>query len=197
MLFESAELLPSIELSFGRGRWPRGQWNDEKVARLRVLWTEGVLASAIGAEIDMTKNAVLGKVHRLKLESRQVGYTTPRPREVRPNTGGGLKQRLKARLNAPPFVRARMTRIPCAQFDAAIPRERIKSLIDRAENECRWPIGDPGTPGFGFCCAPISADHPTYCPDHHAFSVEKRGRTPSGWVAQPGVTPSFGRVFRG
>lgn len=172
MLLESAELLPIVIPVEPKRRGKKSEWSDEKVALLRARWSDGISAADIGLEIGMTRNSVLGKVHRLELQSRQIGFTTPRPRRPK-NSGGGVAQKIKLRLareeKAPPFVKARAVRMSCQAFDAAIPRERIKSLVDRQEGECCWPIGDPRESDFGYCCAPTSG---TYCPEHQYFMAE-------------------------
>jgi GcrA cell cycle regulator len=46
-------------------------WTDERVELLRKLWAEGLSASQIAAQLGgVSRNAVIGKVHRLKLSSR-------------------------------------------------------------------------------------------------------------------------------
>src|SRR4051812_833531 len=63
-------------------------WTDERVERLKKLWSDGLSASQIAAELGggVTRNAVIGKVHRLGLSGRgkPTGTGTPRPRKVAP-----------------------------------------------------------------------------------------------------------------
>jgi GcrA cell cycle regulator len=56
-------------------------WTDERIDRLKELWTQGMTASQIADELGgVSRNAVIGKAHRLGLQSR--------PSPVKPNEGG-------------------------------------------------------------------------------------------------------------
>jgi len=46
-------------------------WTEDRIALLTKLWNEGMATSEIGRQLDVTKNAVVGKVHRLGLPKRQ------------------------------------------------------------------------------------------------------------------------------
>src|SRR5437660_1693468 len=64
-------------------------WTDERVETLKKLWTEGLSASQIAAELGgITRNAVIGKVHRLGLSGRAKSPSSaaPRPRKARPHS---------------------------------------------------------------------------------------------------------------
>ncbi|TMJ35628.1 MAG: hypothetical protein E6G89_18230 [Alphaproteobacteria bacterium] len=62
-------------------------WTDERVELLKRLWTEGLSASQIAGRLGngVTRNAVIGKVHRLNLSGRapQPRSSVPRPRRAR------------------------------------------------------------------------------------------------------------------
>jgi GcrA cell cycle regulator len=45
-------------------------WNDEKITRLKKLWSEGLTTGEIGKRLGVSKNAVVGKAHRLGLKGR-------------------------------------------------------------------------------------------------------------------------------
>ena len=112
------------------------EWTEERVARLKGLWTEGRTASQIAAIIgDITRNAVIGKVHRLGLQGR--------PSPIR-------KDKITAKAPKP-------ARRPAVQAPT-----RPSRVSDR---QCHWPIGHPREPGFHFCGAPAIVDKP-YCEDH-------------------------------
>ena len=63
-------------------------WTDERVELLKKLWSEGLSASQIAAQLGgVTRNAVIGKVHRLSLSGRaKPASSSPRPRKVRTAT---------------------------------------------------------------------------------------------------------------
>lgn len=46
-------------------------WTDERVAQLKQLWEAGVGTAEIGERLGMTKNAIIGKAHRIGLKARR------------------------------------------------------------------------------------------------------------------------------
>jgi GcrA cell cycle regulator len=57
-----------------------------------------------------------------------------------------------------------------------LPSGRLQSSALMPEaGQCHWPLGDPGTPGFRFCCAAAAAGA-TYCPDHDLLAHPNRKR---------------------
>jgi GcrA cell cycle regulator len=63
------------------------EWNEESIAKLRALWAEGLSTAAIGRRMGVSKNAVVGKAHRLNLPSR------PSPIPCDGNNAGSRRQR--------------------------------------------------------------------------------------------------------
>ena len=151
-------------------------WTDERVELLKKLWAEGLSASQIASELGgITRNAVIGKVHRLGLSGR--GKTTaqqPKARKPRTtNTTAPARPRptrsvgntaLKADYEpAPsPVVVAR----PSPVHELEIPPEERATILSLNEHRCKWPIGDPTREDFYFCGRHKEAGKP-YC-DHHA-----------------------------
>ena len=131
-------------------------WNDERVETLKKLWQEGLSASQIASRIGgVTRNAVIGKVHRLGLSGRAPTSRTssprPRPRISAPrrpakprfNSVGPMALRPGFQLEAEPYV--------STYEELEIPAAERKSLLDLVESSCRWPIGDPQHQDFHFC----------------------------------------------
>lgn len=168
-----------------------GTWSDERVALLKKLWEEGRSASQIAAEIGgVSRNAVIGKVHRLGLsgrikagssataKSRAKPAAAPRPRDVAsPAVADG------ERANAGPIARKPAPKVePAAprsfaqamqgRVETRAPREPARAegehvtIMDLREGMCRWPLGDPTSPDFRFCGAGAHIGMP-YC-QHHA-----------------------------
>lgn len=150
-------------------------WTEERVGALKQLWSEGLSASRIAGQLGcVTRNAVLGKVHRMGLAGRA---TTSREAAL----FGGLTKRQRARIgraNALQFaarsesVKAAIARSRTTEAEwiserlerpSPRPPERqtVKSLLpplvarvsfaDLEDHHCRMPVGDPGDAGFGFC----------------------------------------------
>lgn len=134
-------------------------WSDDRVAILKRLWGEGKTAAEIAKELGegVTRNAVIGKAHRLKLSSRM----SP----IQQNT---KKVKTEA---APPVQRRPMKKIP-------IFKGKEVKMEDLREKMCRWPNGDPQKPEeFSFCGCNIVEGLP-YCADHAniAYQVTSRAR---------------------
>jgi GcrA cell cycle regulator len=167
-------------------------WTEERVTLLTRLWNEGHTASQIADQFgDITRNAVIGKVHRLGLSGRaaesrfRAARIRMRPRNQKPNNGAGAafpvqgNAALKAETDVAPAWPAPARRPdlrPVTQPEAEA--GPVVGLLDLKEDSCRWPIGDPDQPGFGFCGCK-KAEHGPYC-EHHAakaFQPAARRRT--------------------
>ena len=128
-------------------------WNDERVDVLKKLWADGLSASQIAGRLGgVTRNAVIGKVHRLGLSGRA---TTSRMKSHRPRVRVQAK-RLKTRLLSTGNIAFRNLLsdsepyVPPAE-ELVIPMGERKYIQTLTESCCRWPIGDPQQPEFHFC----------------------------------------------
>lgn len=136
-------------------------WSDDRVALLKRLWGEGKTAAEIAKELGegVTRNAVIGKAHRLKLSSRM----SP----IQQNT-----KKVKASNNdtPPPAIRRPAKKIPVFKG------KEIK-MEDLREKMCRWPNGDPQSDDFSFCGCDVVEGLP-YCATHAniAYQVTSRAR---------------------
>ena len=155
-------------------------WTDERVELLKKLWMEGLSASQIAAELSegVTRNAVIGKVHRLKLSGRAKPATSSsRPRTAnraprRPSSSGGgagVKRRMVTNvIGATALKASEMEDVELAPSQHAElfipPAERI-GLLSLNETTCKWPIGDPLLPDFHFCGRDSEESKP-YCEFH-------------------------------
>lgn len=130
-------------------------WTDERVELLKKLWSEGLSASQIAGRLgSVTRNAVIGKVHRLGLSGRA---TTSRIKSHRPRTRmANAKRPMKPRFaqTGNPAVRALYLDaegyVPPTE-EIEIPLAERKTIQTLTECSCRWPIGDPQLPDFHFC----------------------------------------------
>lgn len=146
-------------------------WSDERVDILKRLWGEGKTAAEIAKELGegVTRNAVIGKAHRLKLSSR-----------VSPIQQNTKKVKSDA---APPVPRRIMKKIP-------VKLGKQLKMEDLKEKMCRWPNGDPESDNFSFCgCNTV--DSLPYCADHAniAYQVTSRARAlnPKDFAADAGA----------
>lgn len=147
-------------------------WNDERVELLRKLWAEGLSASQIAGRLGgVTRNAVIGKVHRLGLSGRATSSRSSAARPRRPHvprqhrtpglvfgTRGNTALKVDYDLDTEP--------LPVPVEELVIPLHERASILTLKEAMCHWPIGDPGEPEFHFCGRKTSSGVP-YC-DYHA-----------------------------
>ena len=159
-----------------------GTWTDERVELLKKLWTDGLSASQIAAELgNVTRNAVIGKVHRLGMSGRA--------KDAKPATSAAARPRKVTRAPSAPAPIAPqphvnnvvMAPIPLqavaeapvvfadAEDEVAIPMSERVTIMDLRESMCRWPMGDPTKPEFRFCGARSITGLP-YC-THHARKI--------------------------
>lgn len=170
-------------------------WTDERVALLRRLWEDGQSASKIAAQLGgVTRNAVIGKVHRLGLGGRarpgEDGQPVARTAPVQeietaiavveaeaPEPVAILAHRPAPDFPAPPPV-------PAAEPVQLAVSQRV-TIMDLRESMCRWPLGDPTTPEFRFCGARSITGLP-YCTHHAEIAYQpaaerKRDRRVAGF----------------
>mgnify|MGYP001793062258 CR=1 FL=1 len=137
-------------------------WTEPRVAMLKRMWGEGYSASDIASVLrDVSRNAVIGKVHRLGLSGRKIAHRTysrgaERPRRRRGNPV--IRQLWQAKL------RQRSPSVPLIEPEPDVPPEDRVSLLDLRDDQCRFPCGDPQDADFGFCGKPVAKGLP-YCPD--------------------------------
>jgi GcrA cell cycle regulator len=180
-------------------------WTDERVDLLKKLWMEGLSASQIAGELGdgVTRNAVIGKVHRLKLSTRaKPTSSAPRPRTApRPaprrvaspgisanmsSTMAGVVKRSVMRTQSVGATALAITEEleveayvpPQLDTELFIPEAQRVSLLGLSEDVCKWPIGDPLQAGFHFCGGK-SLDGKPYCEFHsrkayHQLERKKR-----------------------
>lgn len=170
-------------------------WTDERVEILKKMWGEGQSASQIAKELGgVTRNAVIGKVHRLGLSNRAgsagakaaAKEKAPKAQAKKPAPAPAAKPQPKTESAAPPpqpKVAGRRAIIPAGQplppqpsANEISPEALAKvneiekkskkiGLMELTERTCKWPIGDPATEDFWFCGLPVKAGKP-YCEAH-------------------------------
>ncbi len=155
-------------------------WTEERVETLKKLWTEGHSASQIAKELGgVTRNAVIGKVHRLGLSgratpSRPVKRPTrlvrPKPATVVATPDVPKEEDVAAPVKAPSVpARANGSLAPIA-----LENGETATVLNIKDSMCKWPIGDPADASFAFC-GRASPGGP-YCSEHAklAFQPQKK-----------------------
>ena len=139
-------------------------WTEEKVAKLKELWSKGHTASQIAEALgDTTRNAVIGKAHRLNLEAR-----APSKQSSQSSTSVNRPVR---RGSAPISRKAKFQSILLDKnFEPEIP----KSLEELTDQTCKWPIGHPNEEKFYFCGRKPEGEYP-YCKLHVLYAFQPKG----------------------
>ncbi|QDL99268.1 GcrA cell cycle regulator [Rhodopseudomonas palustris] len=153
-------------------------WTDERVEQLKKLWEGGLSASQIAAELgNVTRNAVIGKVHRLGLSGRAKSPTSaaPRQRKARPVQQMMRVTRPVARGNTALAHAFEVEAEPDPiAFDNVVPMNQRLSLLELNEATCHWPVGDPSSPEFFFCGGKSLPGLP-YCAHHSRIAYQPVG----------------------
>ena len=162
-------------------------WTDDRVELLKKLWADGLSASQIAGELGgITRNAVIGKVHRLGLSGRAKAPSSSVPRQRKP--------RAPTMFRAPrPMMRGNtaLAHQPTYDYEPEAELQPIEniipigqrcSLLELDQEKCHWPIGDPGQPDFFFCGGKTNAGTP-YCGYHGRVAYQppaaRRDRRPA------------------
>ena len=153
-------------------------WTDERVELLKKLWAAGLSASQIAGELGgITRNAVIGKVHRLGLSGRAktVSSVAPRPRKPRAPSHPASMFRVAgntalAPSRMPDFDIEPMMEPVVRPMLEPVSSERV-TIMELRETMCRWPIGDPGNSEFRFC-GTRSSGTGSYCCYHSQLAYQ-------------------------
>jgi len=147
-------------------------WTAERIEELVSLWDAGHSACIIGKKLGISKNAVVGKAHRLKLPAR--------PSPIRKSTNTAPRRR--AAIFAKPLMEAAA---PLPLTEAEIPAQTMTHAELRptartkaaggGQQSCAWPIGDPAKPDFHFCGAATAPGKP-YCTQHCELAYVSKNR---------------------
>jgi GcrA cell cycle regulator len=166
-------------------------WNDERVELLKKLWSEGLSASQIAASLGgVSRNAVIGKVHRLKLSSRGRATAAPARPKKAPKSTVSASAAVKSAARAGTPTRSMPASIGATalqvQFDAepvaqtylrpvqdnvVVPISRRLRLVELTERTCKWPNGDPLSEDFSFCGTDAAETGP-YCKYHAKLAFQ-------------------------
>ena len=139
-------------------------WTTEKEIKLKELWKKGHTASQI-AEIlgDTTRNAVIGKAHRLSLQARAVSKKrSAKVNGENNNTQGFKTQKL-----------GRKAKFKALLLDKNFEQENPKKLEELTDLTCRWPVGHPYEKNFYFCGRKPLEKFP-YCKLHVLYAFQPK-----------------------
>tara|TARA_B110001452_G_scaffold46167_1_gene35265 strand:+ start:123 stop:623 length:501 start_codon:yes stop_codon:yes gene_type:complete len=141
-------------------------WNEEKVNKLKELWGKGSTASQIAEIIGgISRNAVIGKAHRLNLSSKIKTRNTTSSQNFNSNSEeNNFKQK-----------QGRKSKFKSLLIEKDFEPENPKKLEELDESSCKWPIGHPEEQSFYFCGRSSLKDF-SYCKLHLLYAYQPKGR---------------------
>lgn len=158
-------------------------WTDEAVEELKKMWERGMTTGQIAKALNVTKNSIIGKVHRLCLTARPSPIKkTDAPKETtvqgkeklktQDTANKGKVSAQKEKEDVPATPKIVKEKQPAAK--PAVETSRIP-LVKLDNHTCRWPLGDPRDEDFCFCGKKIKTGQ-TYCEEHAAVAYVKPGK---------------------
>ena len=155
-------------------------WTLERENKLKALWKEGHTASKIAALIGgTTRNAVIGKAHRLNLQARTVSKKISFSQKTKLKNDGEIKHEKLSR----------KARFKALLLDKNFEPENPKKLRELTEDTCRWPIGHPYEKNFYFCGRkPIEKF--SYCKLHVLYAFQPKNAKEEDIVTEEDI-PKF------
>lgn len=148
-------------------------WSDESVEQLRKMWAEGLTANEIAKKLGVTKNAIVGKVHRLCLKARPSPIKSKGADDFEASGTVEVDETISEEI-----ITEVVSEEVAAGSALVMPSDKSMCqngnvrLVDLDSHTCRWPIGDPRDDDFCFCGKKVKAGQ-TYCDEHSAMAYVK------------------------
>ena len=136
-------------------------WTDEQVEELKRLWDKGLTTGEIGKALGVSKNAVVGKAHRLGLNSR--------PSPIRRGDDDADASTAASAEAPSSSKKKKASKSEPAKKNQEKEKKKLFTVNDLTSSSCRWPIGDPKDEDFHFCGKEALPDKP-YCAEHAAIA---------------------------
>ncbi|PCJ99516.1 MAG: gcrA cell cycle regulator family protein [Zetaproteobacteria bacterium] len=147
-------------------------WTDDRVSILKKLWGDGHTAAEIAKKLGgVTRNAVIGKAHRLKLSNR----VSPIQQNKKPANKNTQRKAPVEKVKVVAASSTVKTVSASSGKDSPASSGALYSLLDLKPRMCRWPSGDPREEGFGFCGETSISGIP-YCEEHAKIAYQAATR---------------------
>lgn len=153
-------------------------WTDEAVAELKKMWDRGMTTGQIAKALNVTKNSIIGKVHRLCLTARPSPIKKAPEEKAEKKSDKATKSEKKsktmptAEIQEPAVLNVKTSKESTATNSV---EETNIPLVKLDNHTCRWPLGDPRDDDFCFCGKKIRTGQ-TYCDEHAAIAYVKPGK---------------------
>ena len=156
-------------------------WTEEKVAKLKELWGKGSTASQIAEIIGgISRNAVIGKAHRLNLSSK---IKTRNASSIQNYDNNSEENNSKQK-------RGRKSKFKSLIIEKDFEPENPKKLEELDESSCKWPIGHPEEKSFYFCGRSSLKDF-SYCKLHLLYAYQPKGKKEEPVSDKDEETPQY------
>ena len=156
-------------------------WNEEKVEKLKELWGKGSTASQIAEIIGgISRNAVIGKAHRLNLSSKIKTRNASSSQSFDNNSEE----------NSSKQKRGRKSKFQSLIIEKDFEPENPKKLEELDESSCKWPVGHPEEESFYFCGRSSLKDF-SYCKLHLLYAYQPKGRKEEPVADKDEETPQY------
>lgn len=168
-------------------------WDDESIKQLKKLWEKGLSTTEIAKKMNVSKNSVVGKVHRLCLKARpspikkkegeQVSETEQKDlfiaqQEIEQLSSTDTSNEKVVSDGEEQAVKNKIETLPASKSETQ-PKSKAEKknrthikLVELDSHTCRWPIGDPREEDFCFCGKKVHAGQ-TYCDEHSQVAYVK------------------------
>ena len=161
-------------------------WPPESEQKLKKLWKDGLTGSEIAKFFGTTRSAILGKVHRLKLETRATSKRTTNTTKLKTEDTGEVKREKLV---------GRKSKFKALLLDKSFPPEQPTKLEDLTDEHCRWPLGERMEPATFFCGRkPLeiknSGKKYTYCELHLLYGYVSKSDKEEDQISEEEV-PKF------
>ena len=161
-------------------------WTPEREEKLRKLWKKGHSGSEIAMMLgDTTRNAVIGKAHRLKLETRLISKKSAQKIDAEQNNTLEIK-------NQKP---GRKARFKALLLDKNFEPENPTKLENLTEDHCRWPLGEKMEPATFFCGRKPMENFP-YCQLHLLYAFQPKNAKEEDQITEEDIPQFIGKKIK-
>lgn len=158
-------------------------WTEQMVEDLKKMWHEGLTTGEIGKRLGVSKNSIVGKVHRLQLSGRpspikkkdEAAPEKTMPEKTAKKEEKAAPAKPKEEKKPEPAKEEKFEPIAKMSLKSNFPHSGKTSLTDLDNHTCRWPIGDPKDENFHFCGRKVKIGQ-TYCEEHANIAYVKAGK---------------------